>query len=225
MLGSDLLNIFAKSPVKPMQQHMSCIYDCVKLLQPFLDAVLAKNWQEAEGLQTEITTLESQADKIKRDIRIHLPNSLFLPVPRAELLSLLTIQDKIASKSKHISGLMLGRKMLIPDTISASYREFLIRSIDATKQARRAIYELEELVETGFGGMAVQLVTTMIDELDRVELDTDKMQMGLRQELFAIEKTLHPVDVIFLYKIIDWTAELADRAQHVGYRLETMLAQ
>ena len=34
-----------------------------------------------------------------------------------------------------------------------------------------------------------------------------------------------PIDVMFLYKIFDWMGGLADNAQHVGLRLELMVAK
>jgi hypothetical protein len=43
--------------------------------------------------------------------------------------------------------------------------------------------------------------------------------------LFKVEKELPPVDVMFLYEIINWIGEVADRAQRVGYRLEQLLAR
>ena len=36
---------------------------------------------------------------------------------------------------------------------------------------------------------------------------------------------LPPVDVIFLYKIIDWIGDLANRAQTVGGRLQILIAR
>ena len=58
----------------------------------------------------------------------------------------------IANKAKDISGLILGRKMLLPAQLQDSYMNFLNRCIDATKQAQVAINELDELVVTGFRG-------------------------------------------------------------------------
>jgi hypothetical protein len=36
---------------------------------------------------------------------------------------------------------------------------------------------------------------------------------------------LNPVDVMFLYHIIDWVGDLADLAERVGARLEILLAR
>ncbi len=40
-----------------------------------------------------------------------------------------------------------------------------------------------------------------------------------------LEKTLNPIDVMFLYQIIEWVGDLADIAERVGARLEIMLAR
>ena len=88
-----------------------------------------------------------------------------------------------------------------------------------------AINELDELVETGFRGHEVKLVQKMIKKLDKVESETDTLEKKARHKLFAIEKDLPPVDVMFLYKIIELTGDVADRAQQVGSRLQLLLAR
>ena len=65
----------------------------------------------------------------------------------------------------------------------------------------------------------------MINELDSIEDDTDAMQIVLRQKLRKIENNYNPIDVMFLYKILEWVGGLADQAETVGARLELMLAR
>ena len=95
----------------------------------------------------------------------------------------------------------------------------------ATAQAQTAINELDELVATGFGGNEIDLVESMIHKLDVIESDTDDIQVAVRAILFKMEKDLPPVDVMFMYRILDWIGDLADLAQRVGSRLELMLAR
>ena len=162
---------------------------------------------------------------MKRDIRIQLPRGLFLPVERTDLLELITQQDKIANKAKDIAGRVIGREMDIPSEIQADFMTYLSRCIDATKQASKAINELDELLETGFRGREVTLVENMLVELDAIEQDTDDMQIKLRRQLREIESEMNPIDAMFLYKIIEWVGDLADIAERVGSRLELMLAR
>ncbi|MDO2167407.1 DUF47 family protein, partial [Escherichia coli] len=93
--------------------------------------------------------LEQEADRLKKNVRMHLPKSLFLPVPRSDLLELLSVQDKVANRAKDIVGLMLGRRMRIPLPLQGQMLAYVQRSVDASAQALRVVNELNELLETG----------------------------------------------------------------------------
>ena len=225
MPTNAFLGVFAKSPIKPMEDHIKKAHQASKALIPFFNHVFKAEWQEAEEIRLNIRNLEREADEMKRNIRLQLPRGLFMPVERTDLLELVTQQDKIANKAKDIAGRVVGREMTIPTEIQADFLAYVTRCVDATKQASKAINELDELLETGFKGREVTLVEKMLVELDAIEQDTDDMQIKIRRQLRAIENELNPVDVMFLYKIIEWVGELADIAERVGSRLELMLAR
>lgn len=223
-MANVLANIFGSSPVKPLEEHVNVAYRCAKQLHAFFAATIVGDWEAAEKSRDEIERLEHEADDIKKKIRLHLPKSLFMPVPREDLLELLLVQDKIANRTKDVSGLVVGRRMQFPAALSEQFLDFVDRNIDAAKQARKSVRELDELFTTGFRGAEVDLVAGLIEELDRIETDTDEKQASLRSALFAIEKSLDPIDAIFMYKVIELTGEIADMAERVGRRLELLLS-
>ncbi|MFG0380329.1 TIGR00153 family protein [Pseudomonas sp. zbq_18] len=225
MPTNPFVSLFGRSPIGPMQQHIAKAHECAANLVPFFEAVMAQDWAEVARVQQEMVRLEKEADKLKKSVRLNLPKSLFLPVPRSDLLELLSVQDKVANKAKDIAGLMLGREMAIPAELQPLIRAFVQRTVDASAQALRAMNELDELLETGFGGREAKLVENLVEELDGIEDDTDRLQIEVRRTLFKLEKDLPPVDVMFLYQIIDWVGDVADRAQRVGNRLEQLLAR
>ncbi|MFP3874862.1 MAG: TIGR00153 family protein [Thiohalophilus sp.] len=225
MPRSYISGLFGTSPISPLQQHMAKVQATVEELLPFFQAALAEDWEKAESMQQLIAVRENEADTLKRELRLKLPHGLFMPVSRRDLLEVLTMQDRIANKAKDIAGLMLGRKMRFPDIMHAPLLDFVDRCSDATAQAQTAINELDELVATGFGGNEIDLVESMIDKLDTIESDTDDIQVAVRAILFKMEKDLPPVDVMFMYRVLDWIGDLADLAQRVGSRLELMLAR
>lgn len=222
---NPFVSLFGRSPIGPMQQHIAKAHECAANLVPFFEAVMAEDWARVEQVQQEMARLEHEADKLKKSVRLHLPKSLFLPVPRSDLLELLSVQDKVANRAKDIAGLMLGREMAIPQALQPIMRNYVQRSVDASAQALKAMNELDELLETGFAGREAVLVETLIEELGVIEQDTDRLQIDVRRQLFKLEKELPPVDVMFLYQIIDWIGDVADRAQRVGNRLEQLLAR
>lgn len=223
-MANLLANIFGSSPVMPLEKHVDIAYKCTRELVGFFEAVVAGDWDEARAIRGTIESLENEADDVKKEIRLRLPKSLFMPVPREDLLELLLVQDKMANRAKDVSGLILGRRMEIPAAIAERFVEFVQRCVDAAKQARKSVRELDELFTTGFRGAEVTLVSSLIEELDRIETETDELQARLRAELFAVERDLDPVHVIFLYRVIELTGEIADMAERVGRRLELLLS-
>jgi len=223
--GGYMSGIFGSSPVSPLQEHMSKVYACATELIPLFNAVINEDWDKVKKLQKRISGLEKEADILKKELRLNLPKGLFMPVSRQDLLEVLLMQDKIANKAKDIAGTIVGRHMVLPEVIHEDYIRFVTRCVAACKQARKAINEFDELVETGFSGHEIKIVTEMITKLDSIESDTDNLQAEIRYEIFTIENNLPPVEVMFLYKIIEWTGDIADRAQNVGSRLQLMLAR
>jgi len=135
------------------------------------------------------------------------------------------MQDRIANKAQDIAGIMLGRKMQIPASMAEPMMDYLACSLSVTSQAVDTLNELDELVVTGFRGRGADVVEKMVRRLEALESDTDSREKQLRLMLFKLEKDLSPVDAMFLYNIIDWIGQLADRAQQVGSRFMLLLAR
>jgi predicted phosphate transport protein (TIGR00153 family) len=223
-MANVLANVFGSSPVKPLEQHMDIAFRCAKKLRPFFEAVIAKDYERMAEVRSQIEALENEADNLKKNIRLNMPKSLFMPVPREDLLELLLVQDKIANRTRDVSGIIMGRKMVIPDAIAEKFIEFVNSNVDAAKQARKSVRELDELFTAGFKGAEVELISELIEELDEIETHTDEQQTQIRSALFEIEKTLDPIDAIFLYEVVQLTGEIADMAERVGRRLELLLS-
>ncbi|MDH5435721.1 MAG: TIGR00153 family protein [Gammaproteobacteria bacterium] len=224
-MSSYLTNLFGRSPVRPLQEHMTKVHACVNLLTPLFDALIANDQEKIKEVRQDISVLESEADTLKWELRNHLPTGLFMPVDRRDLLEVLQMQDKIANQAQDIAGLIIGRRMTLPEKMHETFHTYGKRCVDATTQALKVINELDELVETGFRGAEVERVQDMINELNAIENDTDKLQIKLRDMLFEIEDTLRPTDVMFTYRLLESVGNVADLSQRVGSRLQLLLAR
>ena len=222
-MGNYISKIFGASPVAPLQEHMEKCYQAANELKEFFAAVISEDWSRVETSRTAIVTLENEADELKAQLRSQLPKSMVMPVSREDLLGLVLVQDQIPNLARDISGLVLGRRMQIPVVMQASFITFVERNVDAAKKARKTIRELDELYETGFRGAEVELVTAFISELDQIENDTDELQTVVRNQLFSLEAELPPVNVMFLYQVIDLTGDIGDMAERIGRRLELLI--
>lgn len=225
VFNKAIFNLFGKSPISPLQAHMTLVVACAEKLQDFLEAAIKGDWSSASDIFDVIVEKEHRADDMKRELRSQLPKSLFMPVDRGDLLNILSVQDRIANRTKDISGLMLGRKMSVPAPLHQQMIEFVGSSIAASQQALKAIDELDELLEVGFSGRAVDFVDAIIRELTQLEDRTDQYEQDIRHKLFDLEHELPPIDAIFLYQIIDMIGEVADLAEGVGDRLQLLIAR
>jgi len=224
-VGNPFGDLFAKSPIRPIQQHMAVAHEAANKLLPFLQAVVAGEWEQAKAVRAEILELEKEGDRMKKNIRLSLPRSLFLPVPRSDLLELLTMQDKIPNAVEDVTGLMLRRRMRFPKPMRASLLEYGAACVAASAQAQRAIEELDELLEVGFSGREVEIVEGMIKELDRIEAIADERAEVFYGWLYQIEKDLPPIDAMFMYRAIELLGSIADSAERVGHRLQILIAR
>lgn len=224
MADNPFSNLFGQSPIRPIQTHMARVHECAEQLIPFIEASLQDDWATAKQIRSAISKLEAKADKIKKDLRLNLPKNLLMPVHRSDMLDLIGRQDKIANCTKDISGIMMGRKMVIPESMAEIVLEYAETAVATSAQALKAINEMDELLSTGFRGRELILVEGLIEELDDLENKNDKLQIAVRAKLFKLESKLSPIDVMFLYRIIDGIGELADRAQKVGSRMQLLIA-
>jgi len=222
---SSITSLFAGSPIKPLQEHMQKVCECADQLPLFFKATVEKDYAACKSIHKSIAKLESAADDIKVKLRTHLPSSLFMPMPREQILDIVRLQDKIANVTQDISGIMTGRKTEIPEPVADMFIAFVQRAVDAAHQAKDAINELDELVETGFRGRQLDIVQAMIDSLEKIESETDKLERKLRHAIFKIEKKYPPLDMMFLYRTLDRIGGLADTAHQVGSRLQMLMAR
>jgi len=225
MAENPFSNLFGQSPIRPIQEHIGLAHQCAEQLPQFILAALADDWAKAEAIYQTISEIENAADDAKTSLRANLPNSLMMPVDRGDLLVMITQQDEIANCTKDIAGIMLGRQMQIPMQIAELMKTFVDEAVETSAQALKAVNEMDELLEMGFKGRVLNVVEELVEELNRLEHKNDELQIDVRAALFKIENDLPPVNVIFLYKVIEAIGRLADAAQSAGGKLQLLIAR
>lgn len=223
-MANYISKVFGASPVAPMQDHMHTCYKAARELLTLFEAAVEGDWAVVQTSREKIVALEQEADEYKKQIRGQMPKSLFMPVPREDLLNLVWAQDQIANTARDISGLVLGRRMMIPPMIRADFLAYVERNVDAAKMARKSVRELDELYTTGFRGAEAVFVEALVEDLDRIENETDDMQATVRGALFKIEDEMPPVHVMFLYRVIEAIGQIGDMSERIGRRLELLLS-
>jgi predicted phosphate transport protein (TIGR00153 family) len=220
---SLIANLFGHSPIRPMQEHMRAAVQCARQIVPLFEEMIAGDTAAVTARHEEIDRLEHEADRIKNEIRSHLPKRMFLAVERRDMLEILDYQDSIADVAQDIAELADMRSMVIPKELASAFLELVRCGVSACEQAERVINELDELLETGFRGREAVRVDMMIEDLCRMESETDELEERVQRLLFGMESELG-ISVIFWYKLVDYAGDMADYAERVGNRLRLLTA-
>lgn len=216
-------DLFGRSPVKPMQEHIGAAVETARGLVPLLEAMTAGDLAAIHAAREEIDRREHEADRIKNEIRSHLPARMMLALERRDMLDILDAQDSMADTAQDIAELADQRGMTVPPALQEVLGDLVRQVIAACEQAERVVNELDELVETGFRGAEVTRVEDMINELSRVETETDLLEEQATRKVFEMESELG-LSTLFWWHMIEWIADIADYAERVGNRLRLLIA-
>lgn len=218
-------NLFRTSPFKPVQQHMRTVFSCTCLLPPLIDALYRKDYAQLQELAEDIIRLESEADEIKHEFRLNMPNTLLLPVDRKDLLSLISDQDGLADTTEEFAKILLSRDMEVPDPLKNILDELLEATMNISVATKEMIEQLDELLQVGFRGRENEKVSKMIAGVRTTEHDIDAIMSRTRRTLFEHEKDLDPVTIIFWYQLIGLLGSISDQAENIGDRLLLFLSK
>lgn len=220
-----ILSLFGRSPFGPIQAHMEKTRGCIERIQPLFGALWAGQGEDLKRISREIYDLESAADTIKNDLRNHLPKSVFLPIARGDLLEILDVQDSIADRCQDLGTILTLRKWALHQALKGPLDELLREATKVCTEAADIVDQLDELVETSFGGKEAAKVLGMIERLNADETIADSSGIACSKRLFELENELGPIDVVMWSRVFDLIGEMANTAERLGNRLRLLIAK
>lgn len=218
-----LLKLFGKSPFAPLQLHMEKVAHCITKLEALFQALFAHELSKVAELSQEISTFEHEADQTKSYIRNHLTKGLFFLMDRSDLLAILGLQDSLADKAEDIAKLLTMKEIHIPDAFQADFNAFLHKNLATVRATFSIIEELDELLETSFGGNEAEKVRQMTEKVSYLEHEADLLEAALMKRLYTEGDAL-PVTTFHLWlKIFESVGDLADLAEKLADRIRMLL--
>lgn len=218
-----ILKLFGRSPFAPLHSHMEKVADCVYKLVELFEAVRRGEDQAVSELAARISEMEHQADLTKNDIRNHLPKSLFLPIDRAQLLEILTIQDNIADRAEDAAVLATIKHLELPSAIADDFSAFLAKNLESFEAVRRIMNELHDLLESSFGGLEAEKVRSMVEEVAFREHEADLLQRKLLKALVALEASLSVSNFYLWTRIFEAVAGISNLSERLANRMRMTL--
>src|SRR5579872_980394 len=187
-----IARLFGKSPFAPLQNHMNKVASCIEKLTKVFEVLAKKDIDKIERLVAELSTLEHEADLTKNDIRNHLPKSIFLPIDRSHFLEILSIQDRIADKTEDIGDLLILRPNELLSDFFLDLQSLFKKNCEVFWYSKHIIEEIDELLESSFGGIEAEKVKTMVEQAAFKEYEANRMCQQIMKQLFTKGDALSP---------------------------------
>jgi len=139
-----------------------------------------------------------------------------MPVDRANLLRILSVQDSIANRVENIGVLLTFKQANTFEGFEPAFDDLVAKSLEAFILTRNIIGQLDELLETGFGGAEAHTVRELVDKVALKEYETDVAQRELLRDMLAHEQNISYGDFFLWTSIIRQVARLADRCEELS---------
>lgn len=202
---------------------MNKVASCMEKLSSIFEQLGKPDREKMEKLVASLCELEHEADITKNDIRNHLPKSLFLPIDRGHFLEILALQDSIADKTEDIGILLSLRPLASFKNFKTDLQALFKESSLVFWDAKQIIEEIDELLESSFGGLEAEKVKEMVEQTAYKEHQVDLIQRGLMKQLFSQGDPLSAPDFYLWHKLIEEVYLLANLSEKLANRIRMVL--
>ncbi len=218
-----MARLFGRSPFVPLQLHLEKVADCVQQAVDLLNNLPNLDAEAIGEASREISKLEHKADLVKNDIRNNLPRGLFMAIDRGQLLEILSLQDSIADRAEDIGILLSLKRIPVPESIAGKFKDYVAGNESTFHKVRSVMEELDDLIESGFGGAEAGRVDGMIDDVAEMEHTVDIQQRDLMREIFALEDDLSIGEFYTWMRLLHEVAALSNLSEKLANRVRMLL--
>ncbi|WNY23375.1 hypothetical protein MmiHf6_06820 [Methanimicrococcus hongohii] len=220
----SILNIFVDSPMDALEDHSKKVIETVDRLSEMLDVYLDNDCTKTEEYCKMIDELEHDADKMKQQFQIVMPNSVVLQLDSNDLFDFLKAQDGIANIAQNTAHWMTLRPSEdIPQEIKDELRELMKMSMKCIRGYQGVMCCLEKVEATSYSKIEIHKLIEQIPEIETNEYEVDMFEIKVQKTLFAYEKEIGGAGVYHISRLIDNIGDVADQTAHTVDRMRKLL--
>lgn len=108
-----------------------------------------------------------------------------MPVDRGHVLRILSQQDSLADTAEDVCVLLTMKPIRIPDELRESFGKYRELAMKAVHLAGSIVDELDELVETGFGGAEAEKIRGLCRDVAYTEHEADVVAHEFVRGIYA----------------------------------------
>lgn len=193
-----------------MDRYFSMIDQGALLLEDAVRKYLDGKMDSFEQKTAEISTIEHDADELRRKIKHRLYAEMLIPDSRGDVLALLETLDNVLDSSKHVSS---NFSIEQPEILPFLKDDFL----ELTETCVKAVLELTLAVRAFF--REVYRVTEHLDKVHFWEREADMVEERLKRKAFSSDEIKLFSKRVHMRYFAERISMVADEAEAVAERL------
>lgn len=222
-MRNPFLGLLARSPFEKTFNHAVKVAQCGPLFVKAVECYFKDDRDQFLFLKEEIRDIEAEADRIKRNIRAHLPASILMPVEKSVFFTFLREADKVVDCVKNALYWMSYYHLALPRDIERDYT-LLVKEVGdylgfLPEMVLRAHAYFRSRTEADR-----QAVKDIIREIRFREKESDDLEKTMLIRLCA-DEDLNPKTFFLMVRLVETTGDIADHLENTADQVRIMIAR
>ncbi len=212
-----------RNPMTGLLEHYAQIGKGMAFLRESMECyITGGTCREFNSLQEDVNAVEEKADKIKRNIRNHMPRGLFMPVDKTLFFNYTRSQDNILDAGQEALNWLAMRRVEVPVEFHRSFLEYMEdvgRTLDMLGPA------LEATINLVLGGGSLDREATK--NTYRAIRDNHRKVFRSRQKLTSdiYNSDMDFKDIYQLLHFVECLNDMSHNAENCADMLRAMIAR
>ncbi len=205
-----------------LENHARHVLACTELLPSALVSYFEQDYDKCRKISQEITRIEREADRIKRNIRGHLPRGIIMPVDRFELFLYLKEQDAVADAIEDILKWLTFRRTKI-DEITSQQMLSLAKLNIKTAELLIPMIEYARSYFSVADEKAREEVKHVVRTIRTREHESDVFATELKRRIFSLD--LDSLSIYHLLRLTEFICDISGKTENAADLMRAMIAK
>ena len=201
-----------KKVIELILKHLDLVVDSLKSGIQAVECYLNDDIGNAKRLAREVSSIESNADIVRYDLRDKLYSGAYLPLLREDIYKLIESIDKVANAGEACCDFFLNQRPKIPDELKPAFIEVVNESLGIADNLKFAVLCYFK------GECKIETVREHTKEIGMQESRVDKLEWDLTKAIFTSDMDF--ARQLHLKLCLDHIVEVSDRGEDAGDQLE-----
>jgi predicted phosphate transport protein (TIGR00153 family) len=214
---------FMELPFDGIQEHAEKVKECAWAFQQAIECYFSDKCERFEEYLGEIDRLESEADHIKRNVRVSISKRAKMTLDKFNLFMYIGEQDKVLDCVEECLGWISYRpRPVLPEEIKGDFVNLVDAVIAPIEELSLMVVEARKYFDT-YSERQRNIVIDIIHNMRKNEHESDKLEDDLKLKIFT--KITDPIVVYHKVELVGRIGAIADHAENTGDLMRAMIEE